>query len=81
MATKPNHALIYRRIPAFLTRMREDAGLTQRQFAAKVGKPQWWVARTESGSRRADVAEFVLWCGGCGIMPDEALRDLAQGLR
>ena len=77
MSTKPNHALIYRKVPDYLAHMREAAGLTQRQLAAKVRKPQWWVARIETGSRRIDVAEFIEWCGGCGVVPHEALRDMA----
>jgi len=77
MSTKPNHALIYRKVPTFLQAMRERAKLTQRQLAAKIKQPQWWVARIETGSRRIDVAEFILYCEGCGVEPAEALRRLA----
>jgi hypothetical protein len=79
MSTKPNHAAIYRQVPAFLCRLRETARLTQRQSAAKIRKPQWWVARIETGSRRIDVAEFIEWCRGCGVEPDQTIREL--GLR
>jgi transcriptional regulator with XRE-family HTH domain len=81
MPTKPNQALIYRRVPAFLRELRERAGLTQRQLAARVGQTQWWVARSETGSRRLDVAEFVEFCVGCGTEPAEALTELTKRRR
>jgi transcriptional regulator with XRE-family HTH domain len=81
MATKRNQALIYRTIPPLLRQMREKAGLTQRQLAAKIRQPQWWVHRNEIGSRRVDVAEFVEVCRGCGVDPAAALTELAQKRR
>lgn len=74
---KPNTSLIYRRVPPFLRGMREKAGLTQRQLADKIGQTQWWVARSETGSRRLDIAEFVEFCVGCGVEPAEAIRELS----
>jgi hypothetical protein len=78
MATKPNHAMIYRKVPKFLQQMREGARLTQRQLPAKVKKPQWWVARIEIGSRRIDVAEFILFCEGCGKDPAAAIQAMRR---
>ena len=76
MARKPNQHVNYRSVPEHLRKMREGAGLTQRGFAQKIGRPQWFVARSETGSRRIDVAEFVDWCAGCGVDPKAALHDL-----
>lgn len=67
MATKPNHALIYRTVPTFLRGAREASGMTQRQLAAKIKRPQWWVARIETGSRRVDIAEFIVFVEACGL--------------
>ena len=78
MATKPNQSVLYRPVPEFLQAMRSSAGLTQRQLAAKIKKPQWFVARAETGSRRIDVAEFVLFCEGCGKDPARAIRALRR---
>jgi transcriptional regulator with XRE-family HTH domain len=78
---KPNTALIYRRVPPFLREMREKAGLTQRQLASKIDQTQWWVARSETGSRRLDIAEFVEFCFGCGVEPTEALKELSTRRR
>ena len=78
MPTKRNQALIYRKVPPFLRAMREAAGLTQRQLAERIGQSQWWVARSETGSRRLDVAEFVEFCIGCKARPADALTELAR---
>lgn len=76
MATKRNQALIYRNVPDFLRSMREKAGLTQRQLAVRIGQTQWWVHRSEIGSRRIDVAEFVEFCVGCEVDPRDAIEQL-----
>jgi transcriptional regulator with XRE-family HTH domain len=76
--TNRNQALIYRNVPEFLRRLREQAGFSQRELAEQIGESQWWVHRGEIGSRRVDVAEFIVWCRGCGVEPDEALRQLAK---
>jgi transcriptional regulator with XRE-family HTH domain len=81
MPTKRNQAIIYRKVPPFLREMRKQAELTQRDLALRIKQSQWWVARSESGSRRLDVAEFVEFCIGCGIEPDEALRELRKRRR
>lgn len=81
MATKRNQALIYRKVPHFLRELRENAKLTQRELATRIGQSQWWVARSEVGSRRIDVAEFIEFCIGCGRNPAEALTDLAKRRR
>ena len=78
MAIKPNQALVYKNVPGYLRERREQAALTQRDLATRVGKPQWWVHRIETGSRRVDVAEFIEWCIGCDVDPVEALRELVR---
>jgi len=81
MPTKRNQALIYRRVPRFLREMREKAGLTQRQLADRIDQDQWWVARSETGSRRVDVAEFIEFCMGCRVEPLKALSELSKQRR
>lgn len=81
MATKRNQALIYRSVPAFLREIRERAGLTQRALAERIGQTQWWVHRSEIGSRRLDVAEFIEFCTGCDVDPRDALDELRSKRR
>jgi transcriptional regulator with XRE-family HTH domain len=69
---KSQFAVIYQKVPPLLAEMRVNAGLTQRELAARIGKSQSWVFKSESASRRIDIAEFLEWCQGCGIEPVEA---------
>lgn len=78
VSAKPNHARIYRQVPGYLRQCREAAELTQRDLADRLGRPQWWVHRAETGSRRVDVAEFLEWCQGCDIDPHAALDEIAK---
>src|SRR4051812_22758623 len=55
---KAQHAPRYRHLPAMLRRMREAAGLTQRQLAARLRTTHVFVHKSEIGERRVDVAEF-----------------------
>jgi len=46
---------------AFLRRLRQarvDAGLTQEEAARRLGKPQSFVSKCDSGERRVDVVEL-----------------------
>lgn len=47
---------------AFLKRLRRartDAGLSQTEAARRLGKPQSFVSKCESGERRVDVVELL----------------------
>jgi len=47
---------------AFLKRLRQarlKAGLTQEEVARRLGKPQSFVSKCESGERRVDVVELT----------------------
>jgi len=78
MPTKPNQAPIYRSVPPLLKSLRNRSGFTQRELAERIGRTQWWVYRVETGSRRCDVAEFVLYCEGCSVDPKHAITELRQ---
>lgn len=81
MPRKPNTALIYEKVPSHLRNLREQVGVTQRDLAERLRKPQSWVARCETAGRRVDVAEWVEWCFACGVDPKNALDDLVQRRR
>jgi len=42
-----------------LVEKRQAAGLSQAEFASRLGRPQAFISRVESGQRRLDVFEFV----------------------
>ena len=51
------HSDEYRNIIKRLKEARVEAGLSQQDVADKLGKPQSYVSKIESGERRLDVAE------------------------
>ena len=62
-------ALQTKRYRAFLARLRQarvEAGLTQEQVAARLGRPQTWVSKCELGERRVDFVELEDWAAACG---------------
>ena len=74
MATKSQHGLAYRRLPAFLRKLREEAELTQRELGQRLGKPQSFIYNCETANRRVDVSEFIAWAKACGVDPLAAFR-------
>lgn len=79
MPTKPQHSRRYARVPSVLRHLREEAGLTQRQLAEGVDQPQSWVHKSETGTRRVDVAEFCDWCAACGVNPMAGIKRFLSG--
>ncbi len=74
-------ALSARRYQAFLERLKRtrlDAGLTQVEVAAKVGRPQTWVSKCELGERRVDFVELEDLAAACG-KPLTYFRTKAKG--
>jgi transcriptional regulator with XRE-family HTH domain len=63
---KSTHTAEYAALRAVLTRLRREAGLTQRDLAGRLRVPHSWVAKVESGERRIDLVEFGWFCQGCG---------------
>lgn len=49
----------YQELTSRLKSARKGADLTQQELADRLGKPQSYVSKYESGERRLDVAEFM----------------------
>lgn len=73
---KSQHAVGYRSVTKLLRDIRLESGLTQRVLADRVRKPQPWVHKSETGERRVDVHEFMIWCAACGTDPVKAFQRL-----
>lgn len=52
-----------------LRRARERAGLTQFETARRLGKPQSYVSKCESGERRVDIVELKAFARVYGVSP------------
>ena len=63
-----------------LVELRGEVGLTQRQLAARLGKPPSYVAKIELRQHRLDVVEFVAWARALGMGEGEALSRLSRAL-
>lgn len=59
---------------------RSEAGLTQRQLAARLQRPQSFVSKVESGERRCDVVEFREICHALGADPVQFMAALEAAL-
>ncbi len=64
------------RFLSLLRQMRLDAGLRQADLARKVGRPQSFVSKYESGERRIDVLELREICAALGASLAEFVRRL-----
>jgi len=56
--SKSVYSKVYKDIIERLKTARIEAGLTQQDVADKLGKPQSYISKIESGERRLDVAEI-----------------------
>jgi transcriptional regulator with XRE-family HTH domain len=64
------------RLREALVEMRKNAGMTQRDLAAKLKRERNLVGRVEVGERRLDVVEFYWFCKACGAKPDKVAQKL-----
>jgi transcriptional regulator with XRE-family HTH domain len=69
----------YARILSCLVRARQAAGLTQRDLATALSKPQSFVSKVERGERRLDVLEFLTLCRLLDLDPCSLLTDVEAG--
>jgi transcriptional regulator with XRE-family HTH domain len=60
--------------------LREKGGLTQEDVAARLDKPQSFVAKYESGERRLSAIEFIDVARALDIEPIAVLRQLLRAL-
>ncbi|MEO0629977.1 MAG: helix-turn-helix transcriptional regulator [Planctomycetota bacterium] len=74
MPVRAVHHRDYQTVPHLLRGTREDAGLTQRQLAERLGKSQQTVHSSETGSRRVDIGEFCRWVEACGLTAAQGLE-------
>ena len=67
---------LYARLQEVLIEARRAKNLTQVEVANRLGKPQSFVSKYESGERRLDVIEFIEVCKALSANPLSIIRDL-----
>jgi len=67
-----------RQLTALLVKTRRARGLTQAEVAARLGKPQSFVAKVEGGERRLDVIEFIDLAGALRVSPADLIARLRR---
>ena len=73
---KSLYSKTYSHFLELLRRARVNAGLTQVDLAQRLGRPQSFVSKCESGERRVDVAEYLAFCKAIPIDPVSIIRQL-----
>lgn len=60
--TKSQYTPEYKKLRFLIIAAREKAGLTQANLSARLGRPQSYVSKIESGERRLDIIELINVC-------------------
>lgn len=67
MLPNSDHQSRYQRFLARLREARRQSDLTQAEVASKLGKPQSFVSKCESGERRVDFVELLAFSKVYGV--------------
>ena len=63
------HPELYQTLLHALIQARKDAGITQVELAARLGRRQTFVSKYETEERRLDVAEYIAIARAIGVDP------------
>jgi transcriptional regulator with XRE-family HTH domain len=77
-STKSLRSSEHRALCALLIKAREKADLTQVEVASRLGKPQSFVSKYESGERRLDVVEFIAVARALRADPASLFKAMAR---
>jgi transcriptional regulator with XRE-family HTH domain len=73
---KSTYSDIYSLVIERLLLARKRKGITQVELAQKLGKPQSFISKIESGERRLDIGEFMEITHLLGEDPSEIIKSL-----
>jgi len=69
---------LYKALLQALIQARKDAGITQVELAARIGRRQTFVSKFETEERRLDVAEFIAIAKAIEIEPHTLMQRAEQ---
>ena len=69
----------YDRLRQVLAETRKEAGVTQEELAARLGRPQTFVSKIERGVRGVDLLEFLEILRALGADPNTVIKRIEQG--
>jgi len=75
-----NQEFQQKQFKSLVRQIRIDASLRQIDIARRLGLPQSFVSKYESGNRRLDILELRLVCQAVGISLDEFVKKLEEKL-
>ena len=75
---KSTHTPEYALLRAELKAARENAQLSQRVLAERLGVPRSWIAKVEAGERRIDFVELCWLATACRTDPAELVSLIAR---
>ena len=75
------HSKEHRALVEQLIAARKSVGLTQHELAARLDRPQSYVAKYEGGERRVDVVEFVQIARALNTDPAELFASFIEASR
>jgi transcriptional regulator with XRE-family HTH domain len=73
------HSPKYKLFRESILQLRKDAGVSQAELSARLGRPQSFVSKYESGERRLDVVEFLEVCEALKADPKLIISSLLKG--
>lgn len=77
---KTNKDMQREKLQELLKRIRQDKGIRQIELAEKLGVPQSFISKYESGDRHLDVLELRKVCEAMGISLQEFIQKLEESL-
>ena len=79
--SKSHYSQHQTKLQELLRRVRLDAGLRQKDLAKRLGMPQSFVSKYESGERRLDLLEIRQICSAIGISLADFVQMFEESLR
>jgi len=81
MSIKTIYTREYRILLRILRSKRQQKRISQEDMAKKLGAPQSFISKIESGERRIDVIELFRYCEAIGIENIQFIKELNKEIK